>query len=112
MIAAMVRLTARPDTREELARRVREDMLEATRAEPGCIRYAFYQDVQDPDSFIFAEEWESWEALESHFRSDHVGRFLAGLGDVLGAPPAGGFHEVARSRGVEAIAEARAGASA
>jgi quinol monooxygenase YgiN len=112
MIAVMIRLVAHPDTRDELVRRVREEMFAPTRREPGCIRYRFYQDIEDPNAFSFVEEWESWDTLTAHFRTDHVGRFLAGLGDVLAAPPEGGFHEVAASRGVNAIAEAREAASA
>jgi len=110
MIAVMLRLVARDDTTDELARRVREDMLAATRREAGCISYRFYQDIEDPNAFSFVEEWESWEALDDHFRSDHVGTFLADLGDLLAEPPEGGFHEVARSRGLEAIGAAREGA--
>jgi quinol monooxygenase YgiN len=112
MIVVMLRLVAQPGKGNELVRRVREEMFGPTRQEPGCIRYRFYQDVENENAFSFVEEWESWEALNGHFRSEHVGRFLAGLGDLLAEPPEGGFHEVARSRGLEAVDEARAGAPA
>jgi quinol monooxygenase YgiN len=107
MIVAAVRLRSKPETRDELARHVRERMLEPTRREAGCIRYSFYQDVQDPDAFVFAEEWADWDALNAHFRSDHVGELLASADHLLAAPPEGGFHEIGRSRGVDAIADAR-----
>lgn len=112
MIAVMLRLVARVETRDELMRRVRDEMLVPTRREPGCIRYCFYQDIEDPNAFSFVEEWESWEALNDHFRSGHVGHFLAGLGDLLAQPPEGGFHEVAGRRGLEAIGAAREAARA
>lgn len=107
MIATMLRLVARPEMRDELTRRVRDEMLIPTRSEVGCIHYRFYQDVENPDAFSFVEEWESWDALNDHLCSEHVGRFLARLGDLLAEPPEGGFHEVIRSRGPEAIGEAR-----
>ncbi|MBA4158739.1 MAG: antibiotic biosynthesis monooxygenase [Gemmatimonadetes bacterium] len=107
MIAVMLRLVAQPGKREELARRVKEEVFGPTRKEAGCIRYRFYQDVENPDAFSFVEEWESWDALNDHFRSEHVSHFLADLGDLIGEPPEAGFHEVARSRGLEAVDEAR-----
>lgn len=112
MIAVMLRIVARDETRAELERRVREDMLGPTRLEAGCIRYRFYQDIEDPNAFSFVEEWESWDALNDHFRSDHVGHLLAELGDLLARPPEGGFHQVAASRGLDAIGAAREGTPA
>jgi hypothetical protein len=50
--------------------------------------------------------------LNSHFRSKHVGRFLASRGELIAAPPEGGFHEVARSYVLEAAEAARATAPA
>ena len=41
------------------ARPVMRTMLEATRAEAGCISYAFAQDVLEPDLVRISEVWES-----------------------------------------------------
>ena len=108
MVAVTLRLVAKPETRDELRRRVHENLFEPTRAEPGVIKYRFYQDTEDPNAFSFVEEWESWDALNEHFRSEHVGAFLAGLEDLIAEPPDSAFYEVARTRGLEAVEEARA----
>lgn len=106
MIAVMLRLVARPRKREELHRRVQEDMLTPTRAEPGCIRYRFYQDVEDPNAFSFVEHWEDWQSLNGHLRSTHVGAFLQVLPDLITREPEAFFEEVARTKGLEAVEEA------
>lgn len=108
-VAVSFRLVARPEQRENLLRFVRDEMLAATRAEPGCITYRFYQDVEDPNAFSFVEEWASWEALEGHFRSEHVDRALAGIPDLVSEPPLARFHGIATTKGAEAIEAARAG---
>lgn len=107
MIAVTLRLVASPDTREELLRRVREDMFGPTRAEAGCLSYRFYQDIENPDAFSFVEEWQSWDALYDHFRSEHVGGLLEVLGDLVAEPPTARFHEITSTRGLEAVEEAR-----
>ena len=112
MVTVTLRLVARPATREELRRRVHEMLFAPTRAEPGCITYRFYQDTENAAAFSFVEEWESWEALNDHFRSAHVSAFLAGLGELLAEPPVARFHEIASTRGLEALEEARAQVSA
>ncbi len=72
MLAVTLRLVAKPETRDELRRQVHENLLGLTRGEPGVIKYRFYQDTEDPNAFGFVEEWESWDALNDHFRSEHV----------------------------------------
>lgn len=111
-VVVSFRLVARPERREELLRFVQDEMLAATRAEPGCLSYRFYQDVEDPNAFTFVEEWASADALDGHFRSAHVGRALTGIPDLVSEPPQARFHGVARTRGLEAVEAARAGSPA
>ena len=112
MIAVALRLVAHPHAADELRRRVREDLIPATRAERGCIDYRFYQDIEDPRAFSFVEEWESRDTLDAHFRSSHVGGFLAALGELLAEAPVARFYEVAQAHGLEAVEQARAELSA
>jgi quinol monooxygenase YgiN len=44
----------------------------ATRAENGCIAYAYAEDVTDPGLFRVSELWESHEALAAHFAAPHM----------------------------------------
>jgi quinol monooxygenase YgiN len=55
--------------------RVRPHMrkvLEATREEPGCILYAFGEDVLDPGLIRIVERWQDWESLEAHGSAPHI----------------------------------------
>jgi quinol monooxygenase YgiN len=107
MIAVTLRLVARPEARDELLHRVRSDMLGPTRAEPGCVSYRFYQDVENPNAFSFVELWRDYESLDGHFRSDHVGAFLGRLPDLVAEAPVARFDRIAETRGAEAIEQAR-----
>jgi len=56
----------------EEARAVMEAMILASRAEPGCIDYAYSIDVLDPGLVRVTERWESREALAQHFETAHM----------------------------------------
>lgn len=72
-------------------------MVQASRAEPGCIEYAYAQDVLDAGLFHVHELWRSREDLERHFASAHIAQWRAqwpalGIGErdlrayAVGAP--------------------------
>ena len=47
-------------------------MIAASRAEAGCIDYAYAQDLSDPALVRVVERWVSKAALEAHFASAHL----------------------------------------
>ncbi len=64
--------------REPMAR-----VVAATRAEPGCIKYAYAGEPGDPGLIHVSEVWESQAALDAHFASAHMKQWQAeraGLG--------------------------------
>ena len=71
MIVIAGTVTIRPGKRDA-AIRVAQTMVKATQAEPGCVRYQFYADLDDPHTFFLFEEWGSEEALARHFASEHM----------------------------------------
>jgi quinol monooxygenase YgiN len=50
-------------------------MSNSSRAEPGCNRYQFSQDVVDPTVLVLMEEWASEEALQTHLASPAFAEF-------------------------------------
>lgn len=56
--------------------------IEASRAEGGCIDYSYSIDVLDPCIMRVLERWESWEALDSHFKQPHMRPWRAALSGV------------------------------
>jgi len=50
-------------------------LIEPTRAEEGCINYDLHQDNEDPNLFLFHENWESEEHLMAHSKSAHIAEY-------------------------------------
>ena len=59
------------------------EMVRASRAEDGCIDYAFASDLADPDTLIQFERWRDQAALDAHGKSDHMAAFQ----EFMGANP-------------------------
>lgn len=59
------------------ARPAMAEMIEASRAEPGCIDYSYAVDLLDAGLVRVCERWESRAALAAHLASAHIGRWRA-----------------------------------
>lgn len=51
-------------------------VIAASRAEPGCLAYAYAEDVIEPGLFRVSEAWTSREALAAHFETPHMKEWL------------------------------------
>ena len=72
-----------PAEHMEAARPLMRKVMEATRAEDGCIKYNYAEDVLDPGLIRVSEVWESREQLAAHLKTAHMavwGEERAGLG--------------------------------
>jgi quinol monooxygenase YgiN len=67
-----------PDDMDKL-REAARDMIRATRAEEGCIVYAYGEDVLDPGLIHVVERWRDEAAVASHAQSAHMAAFNAAL---------------------------------
>jgi len=47
-------------------------MIAASRAEPGCLRYGYGEDVLDAGLIHVAEHWADRAALDAHMASAHI----------------------------------------
>ena len=74
LIVGTVRLS--PDALEA-ARPAMRAMVAGSRAEPGCLRYAYAEDVLDPGLIHVVELWRDRAALDRHFASDHIAAWRA-----------------------------------
>lgn len=86
MIVIAGSVAVRPERRDE-AIRIARTMAAATRQESGCVTYRFSVDVDDPNTLLLFEEWETEEALGRHFQTPHMEAFRAALPDLLGGAP-------------------------
>lgn len=54
-------------------------MIAASRAEAGCLDYAYARDLIDPDILRIAERWRDEAAMEAHFATPHLIAFRQAL---------------------------------
>ena len=55
-----------------VARPLMRAVVEATRAEEGCIEYNYAEDVLDPGLIRVSEVWDSYEQLMAHMATPHM----------------------------------------
>ena len=58
----------------EEAIKLYEELVEKTRKEEGCISYSLFRDIEDDSILTMIEEWESKDALDKHFKTEHFTR--------------------------------------
>lgn len=51
-------------------------LVEPTRKEKGCIQYDLHQDNNNPEVFVFYENWESRELWQEHMNNDHLKAYM------------------------------------
>jgi len=79
LVLGTVRLA--PD-KLEAARPAMRKMVEASRAEPGCIAYGYAQDVLDPATIHVVEKWRDRAALKAHFATAHMAEWRGVMGGL------------------------------
>ena len=52
-------------------------MLEASRAEDGCLTYSYAEDVAEPGLIRVFEAWRDQAALDAHFQTPHLAAWRA-----------------------------------
>ncbi|MGA2907439.1 MAG: putative quinol monooxygenase [Terracidiphilus sp.] len=69
LIVGTVRLSAESieDARPRMAA-----MIQASRAEAGCLEYCYAEDVLEAGLIYIKERWTNRSALDDHFKSDHL----------------------------------------
>ena len=86
IVTVIAHARAKPGQQKQ-AREMLEKLVAPSRAEHGCINYDLHQSMDDPDLFVFHENWTTLAALEAHARSEHSVRFRKKCGEVLAEGP-------------------------
>jgi quinol monooxygenase YgiN len=92
MFIARVTLQIRPSHRGSFRAYAAEECKQA-RALPGCVEYAFCEDVADPARVLLYEEWASREQFEVYRASPLFAQAGAHLGPMLESPPRSAYYE-------------------
>ncbi|MFS4494618.1 putative quinol monooxygenase [Maribacter sp. 2308TA10-17] len=72
-------LIARIFAKEEKRELIKSELIKLiapTRKEEGCINYDLHQDSENPNLFVFHENWESKALLEKHLASAHIAEYM------------------------------------
>lgn len=64
-----------PAERMDDARPVMRKVIEATRAEQGCVQYNYGEDVLDPGLIRVSELWQSRKQLDAHMQMPHMAQW-------------------------------------
>ena len=85
MIYVVATTKVKPEGRDVYIAGAKE-CIAATRQEKGCIAYESHASINDPDTFVVVERWETREDLNAHGRSPHMKTWRA-LSAPLKASP-------------------------
>ena len=75
-LTIVARIEAKSD-QIELVKSELTKLIEPTRAEAGCIQYDLHQDNNQPEVFLFFENWETRELWQAYIENDHLKAYLA-----------------------------------
>jgi quinol monooxygenase YgiN len=59
---------------------------EPSQAEEGNISYQYYQDPEQPNTFVFVEKWKDQAAIDVHEATSHFQNFVKAVPGLLSAP--------------------------
>lgn len=72
-------IVAKIIAKEEKREFVKAELLKLipiTRAEKGCVNYDLHQDNENPNLFLFQENWVSKELWQEHMNNDHLAEYM------------------------------------
>ena len=58
-------------------------MVEPTRNEAGCLQYDLHQDNDNPEVFLFFENWQSRELWQDHMASKHLAAYKSATAECV-----------------------------
>ena len=64
------------DEKRELVKSELFKLIAVTREEKGCINYDLHQDIENPNLFLFHENWESRKLWQMHMENPHITEYI------------------------------------
>ena len=75
----VARILAAPGQADLLAKEMAR-LVDDTRKEAGCLQYDLHRGTENPDLFVFVEEWETKPLWEAHMSGAAIEAFRARIG--------------------------------
>ncbi|MFI6084331.1 putative quinol monooxygenase [Streptomyces sp. NPDC051217] len=86
MLLTVIKFTVRPE-QSTAWDALRKDFAEATRAEEGNILFEWFKSLTDPHQYLLIEGYAGPEAAQAHTSSEHFGKAMAVMPDLLTSTP-------------------------
>jgi len=86
----MITITAKHVVREDQVATFKDlakELIKETHKEEGFVAYNLYEDIKQPNTLTFIEQWKNQAALDSHMASAHFKRLVPKLTDLLIGKP-------------------------
>ncbi|MBQ1263945.1 MAG: antibiotic biosynthesis monooxygenase [Oscillospiraceae bacterium] len=84
MYTISVTFTCLPSMREAFIARVKQDgILDAIRAENGCVKYDYYLSEKDANELLLIEQWETKAHQQAHLETPHMAQLRAFKADYI-----------------------------
>ena len=84
MYTIYVKFTCLPQKREAFIQKVKATgVLDAIRAEDGCIKYDYYLSEKDPNELLLIEQWETKQHQQNHITQPHMEQLRGFKGDYI-----------------------------
>lgn len=75
MYTIYVKFDCLPQKREAFIQRMKDTgILDAIRAEDGCLKYDYYLSEKDPNELLLIEQWETKTHQQVHISQPHMAR--------------------------------------
>jgi quinol monooxygenase YgiN len=84
-VTVIAYIEIKPGTEETFLKEI-PALVAATRAEAACINYDFHRSDENPNLFMFYENWTSLAGLQEHARSAHIQTYRNNIKDLLAKP--------------------------
>jgi quinol monooxygenase YgiN len=97
MIVLAAKFTGKPERKQDILRMVGV-VTPLSRAESGCLTYAFYEQQPESNQFLFFEEWRDQAALDAHFKTQHFADFVGAIPELIEGAPHIRIYEVSQTR--------------
>lgn len=105
MIISTLRIVTNPGKRTGILRMLTA-MLGRWKVQPGCSASYLYEEVEDPNTILVVQEWETNQDLIEHLQSDDYRHILATI-ELSDIPPVLHFDELLSRRGIEVVESVR-----
>lgn len=84
MYTISVTFTCLPNKREAFIEHVKKTgILDAIRAEDGCVKYDYYLSEKDENELLLIEQWQSKDHQQAHLQTPHMADLRAFKGDYI-----------------------------